>query len=497
MKRFLISFLLIITFVCNCPCVTYASGSLSGWDTWTKEQKVTWWTANVAQIVGSGIGLFIPNNQVDVFTMVCSAMYDELMKETSDETYEDWLCRHLGYNSETQEITMDDELTDFVYNASVQYIEEETPWYTHRTADSDIFADYYINSFSTKAQYDSFKKYVKENNNKVFYTESLANTRTNIYDENGVATGEYAEGIHFKVLDFSDLEFTAVKSSYEMYNVDCYDSNWEKVKYRLFSLDEDGNWVDCGLLSSYNTLKIPLIGKHPYNGTFQYFFYEIDGITSSNIDGLLVNRLVPANHLFITYGGQNLRMYKSLADLKSYSVGQRPYYITDAFNNYDSTVDNSTTITQTEIDNSVTYGDVYNYITNNYENSDDLTEDELRAILEEYLSQIGGGSGSGSGGGSGGSDDGGSSGGGLGSFLEGLGSIGDAILSILGKLLEYIGKALELLTGTVTKVLDLIPSNITNLLLGLFPFIPQEWVTAIELSLVLGVVLAVVGAFKK
>lgn len=49
----------------------------------TTEQKATWWTANIAQIVGSSIGLFMPNNQVDIFTAVCSSMYDELMKDTS------------------------------------------------------------------------------------------------------------------------------------------------------------------------------------------------------------------------------------------------------------------------------------------------------------------------------------------------------------------------------------------------------------------------------
>lgn len=94
-------------------------------------------------------------------------------------------------------------------------------------------------------------------------------------------------------------------------------------------------------------------------------------------------------------------------------------------------------------------------------------------------------------------DSGGSSGGGLGNFLKGLGSIGDALLSILGKLLEYVGKAFELITGLIDDVLTIIPENITNLISALFPFIPEEWVSCITLSLVLGVVGIIIGLFKK
>lgn len=187
------------------------------------------------------------------------------------------------------------------------------------------------------------------------------------------------------------------------------------------------------------------------------------------------------------------RAYRSYDEYKAYSVGTRSYYATSDFYNYDSTVDNSTTITQTEIDNSITYGDVYNYITNNYENPDGLSEDELRAILAEYLSQINNNN---SGGGSGGSDNGSGSGGGLGGFLDGLGSIGNAIMAILGKLMEILGSAIELVTGAITDLVTIIPNSIGELLGALFPVFPEEWIKAITLSLVLGVVVGIVRMFK-
>ena len=127
-------------------------------------------------------------------------------------------------------------------------------------------------------------------------------------------------------------------------------------------------------------------------------------------------------------------------------------------------------------------------------NLSDLTIDKI----PEIPPNIGGDSGdSDSGGSVSDNNTGTSSGSGLSGFLDGLGALGDALLAIIGKLLEYVGKAIELLSGTVTKVIDLVPQNITNLISGLFPFIPQEWLVAIELSLVLAVVIGIVGIFKK
>lgn len=137
-------------------------------------------------------------------------------------------------------------------------------------------------------------------------------------------------------------------------------------------------------------------------------------------------------------------------------------------------------------------------------NETDKTTDEKIDELQDYINGADDGISGGTGGigditvsGGDSGDSGATGGNGLGGFLSGLGSIGDAILSILGKLLEYIGKALELFTDTITKVLDIIPKGFTGLLMALFPFVPQEWIVAIELTLVLGIVLMIVKAFRK
>lgn len=89
-----------------------------------------------------------------------------------------------------------------------------------------------------------------------------------------------------------------------------------------------------------------------------------------------------------------------------------------------------------------------------------------------------------------------SSGGGLSDLLDGIGGLFDGLMSIIGKVLEYIGKALDLLSGTVTKIIDIIPSNVTNMLSAIFPFIPEEWVVGIELAIVCSVILGIVRFFK-
>ena len=109
----------------------------------------------------------------------------------------------------------------------------------------------------------------------------------------------------------------------------------------------------------------------------------------------------------------------------------------------------------------------------------------------------GGGSSSGSGSVSGngtGDDD---SGGLLSGFLDGIGAIFDGIISIIGKAIEYIGKVVSLFTETITEIIAVIPTGFAQLMTALFPFIPQEWIVAIELMLVLSLILIVIGVFKK
>lgn len=465
MKKILISFLLIITLFCNCSVSVYASDISGGgyarkWSGWTEEERKAFCRDKLTGAILQRVGVII---QPDKWTSEewTNAWYTHLaeIETASSMTYDEYIMSLISVDEENDEFIISDTLLDDFYSVANIYIENETGWS-------------YGTSFTPEQLYSKI-------NHKEVY-DVLVEMCNSLNDDEimGFSSCMGATGTKYYAF-IKPLKYDGLVGTF--YDVDGHKKmdnarpfyEWE-VQY-------------CNLDKYYYSDGTFWETVENYSNTFSISFVN-------SYRNPMDNNSYSRPFVAVSKTPRTYRVYKSIDDYKAYSIGTRPYYVTENFTNYDSTIDNSTTITQTEIDNSVTYGDVYNYITNNYDNPDGLSEDELRAILAEYLTQINNNNSGGSGSGS---DDSGSSGGGLLDFLSGLGSIGDALLSILGKLLEYIGKALELLTGTVTKVLDLIPSNITNLLLGLFPFIPQEWVTAIELSLVLGVVLAVVGAFKK
>lgn len=445
----------------------YMGGTnIQGFNSWDITDKKSLFATNIVSFFSS-IGMYFRNgsggNLMDIFT---THLIESDRIENADNL-DEYIASHLTANTDETELYMSSDLTNALHETAVQYIEEETPWENMYTTSVIEF----YNLFKTKQAYDKFCEVAKSlKSNEIILLERA-------FDSVWHADEAYYEYFyHYRVVNFDGL-VKYRKLDTKLSSVIPY-YQW-KYSYNLsdvMSIDDNGN-IDTYLNSkgsAYNN-------DSSYYSIKNYNFVQTFS-GSSNTSYWLVENISHCH-----------RVYDSVETYKQYSLGQRPYYVTDAFSNYDSTVDNSTTITQTEIDNSVTYGDVYNYITNNYDNPDGLSEDELRAILAEYLSQINNNN---SGGGSGGSDNGSGSGGGLGGFLDGLGSVGNAILSILGKLMEILGSAIELVTGAITDLITIIPNSIGELLGALFPVFPEEWIKAITLSLVLGVVVGIVRMFK-
>lgn len=502
MKKIFVSFLLILTLVCNSPMFAYASSfgggggthDMTGFNNWDTGDKVAFWSTNLPAIIAGSIGLVINplNWNYDTWLTTFLQSANSMGVALDSENYYDYVANMLSVNDDNALVVQND-LTDIMYNASLQYIEEETGYFVIPTLSSK---DLVASNFYNKDTFDMFKNYINNLGTDIcicrgYYGDSYAPIIRTIkdgenvnYDNNPRSYGLFRFASNYGLVG-NKISYTYNTNFAYLNSCSVYDASWNVCYNKEFEI------LDFISLSS----AIPYMNtSYEYNATEGDLFLTHSNIRNMSTELYFDDATAKHQNSLFTSDGRSIRVYKTLEDFKNYSAGTRPYYITDAFKNYDSTIDNSTTITQTEIDNSVTYGDVYNYITNNYENPDGLSEDELRAILAEYLSQINNNGGSGSGSGSGNS---GGSGGGLSGFLDGLGSLGDALLAIIGKLLEYVGKAIELLSGTVTKVIDLVPQNITNLISGLFPFIPQEWLVAIELSLVLAVVIGIVGIFKK
>lgn len=464
----------------------YMGGTnIKGFNSWEITDRKSLFANNIGTFFAE-VGMYFrgQSNQslLDIFT---SHLIETQRIENAD-SLDDYIASHLTANEDETELSMSADLTNALHETAVTYIEEETGFYVIPTLSTkDLVAE----NFYNKATMDAFKDYINNLGNDITvvsgYYRKTGGTRPYFYkrDDTGYSKTDIV-AYYFNRFSCDDGFILTENST--MYSAPC-------IRFSAYNSD----WVHYNNVIEKTIDGLSMMLEEPIMNTCQEYTKEsgyyctwfTSNFTSGNYTFYTVDQ--QGNRIF-TSDGRSIRIYKTLDDFKNYSAGTRPYYITDAFNNYDSTIDNSTTITQTEIDNSVTYGDVYNYITNNYENPDGLSEDELRAILEEYLSSI-----NNSGGGSGGSDSGGSgSGGGLGGFLDGLGSIGNAILAILGKLMEILGSAIELITGAITDLITIIPNSIGELLGALFPVFPEEWIKAITLSLVLGVIVGIMRMFK-
>lgn len=170
--------------------------------------------------------------------------------------------------------------------------------------------------------------------------------------------------------------------------------------------------------------------------------------------------------LFSNYNG-GIPVFNSLADLKEGTEGKSPLQTMPGYTGQPIT---KNTISQTEIND---FSTNYNYY-----------------YGDNSGNNPGGGSGSGSG-----SD---SSGGNwLESLLSSLGKLGDIIMTLFSKVFDIVTDILKFFTDTLTDVMDIIPDGFIGFLGAFFPFIPEEWLTAVSLLLALTLIGAIIKFFKK
>ena len=199
--------------------------------------------------------------------------------------------------------------------------------------------------------------------------------------------------------------------------------------------------------------------------------------------------------LILSPNGCNVKLWKSLDAFKNYDVGRQMYYVTDSFNSYDSTIDNSVTMTNQEFnyynDNSTNiYQIIQDDISEN--GTDGLTEDRVQEIVDNAVQEIKD-SIADSGNDDGGGSDGGS---GVGDLVDGIGKLLDTILSLIGKVMgvvaDFTQSILDLFSG-FTEFTD----GFSNFLSGAFGFIPQEIWNVIQVGLSLMILLAVIKFLRK
>lgn len=363
---------------------------------------------------------------------------------------------------DTQEIQ-----NDSVYNIPSDAVVSIRKEFDELIQDVDI-GYYYINTkpatsidanwFKNKEIYDSCVRYIQSCSDFSFFLMSSSGSEMTLYEPCS------ANIIHDGIRGNEVL---------------LYDDNWEQL--------------------SLHYRRRMISGSYYFDFDFQQanLFYETNTTTvrATSIAGF--NGAGGTNMLFpFTSDGRRVIVYKTLADFKSYSGYNKPYYTTNSV--YNETNDNSVEFTGDyflEYGDTTSYSQVQEYLINNNITNDNSvvnnTTEQITNIVNNYYYD-GTSSGSGDGGGSG---SGSGSGDGVESFFNGLLSLLDFILELLGKVVEAVSKLLSGVLSLLTTLTESF-SGFTGLLGGMFSFLPQELMDILSLGITAIVTIGIIKAIK-
>lgn len=359
------------------------------------------------------------------------------------------------------------------------------------------------NNASDEDVEDFFNQNIIQSGNNITYTENL-----NTYVKSEINQIISSYGFYY-VYSFDILQNTSSFPSGDKYNaVKTMCQTYQDEYYIFMHLNSD-SLVLCpidsyGLVQgtvtnnyvygfNYNYTSWNLYNyssnKWTYNNTTKTFeksgtwgydnkstFYKIDNPTVNISNGVFT----------ITYNGcHEYKMFRTLNDFKSSSIGANPYYITDSYNNYKNITGSYNTVTT---DNSVTYGDITNYIDSYVgENGKEPTQNEINVYIT-VTNDNGGGSGNNSGGGNGSGT--GGDGSSIWDFLSNLGEVLGGLIRNLGNMLTSL---IDSIISIVNDVIGKIPDVFSSLLGTVFGGLPED----IRAIIILGVTVMVVYGIIK
>lgn len=281
----------------------------------------------------------------------------------------------------------------------------------------------------------------------------------------------------FKVGDYfylypltNDIAFVYSSPKSQYAYVFGYDYNeWDQIK-----------WSDMYKCFLYNDSTHEFTEVQSPHGTYAAGGYVIEDYNS--IDGQPV---VDSSFQWIVSFGKNIviKVYRTINDMKESNLGISPYYITDSYNNFSNT---SGSYNTTTTDNSVTYGDVTNYINNYYgDNGKYPTPEDIKIQIEIIQS---GGAGGGSGGSGGDSGD-------LGIF-DFLSRIGQVLGNLIKNLGNVLAELVEGLAETVNSLFASIPQVFSAFMEGVFGWLPSELLALITLGISAMILVGIIKIFK-
>lgn len=392
-------------------------------------------------------------------------------------------------------VTYSDEVSDLFHDYIVDYMDSNTGYILFKTLKaSDLDPTF----FETNVERNNFLETINSLSFVHLYLGSDGTGHMSFIPSENV----YCNGINGVTLVNTSSGSVLADSKYTDYYLtySVLEDDWSfHSPYRLATTEEysSSSATFDFVKNSYSLSSLFVTSKeysmpYVYNLQFNNFY---DGLISSD--------------------GRTVKIWYDISKFKQYSVNYQPYYVTQTWNNYDSTIDNSTTITNAEYqyytDNSQT---IYQTIQNNIDNSvtntgSTLTEADVQNIVNDAVNQIkneinkdSGDSGDEGNSGSDDSDSGnneedsGSGGTGVGDLIDGIGKIFDTILSLIGKLMgvvaDFTQSILDLFSGFTT-----FTDGFSDFLAGAFGFIPPEIWDIVKVGMSLMVLLAVIKFLRK
>lgn len=319
------------------------------------------------------------------------------------------------------------------------YLEANTGYYYGYTYNSSMYLSKFGNN---QAQYHAFLDLLSDNEDKTIVTISL-------YGVNSVFI--FSDNPILYVAD-------SYSTSYNVYNTYCY-----------------YNWNNNSLSAEW----------YQYDTTNEVYTKSSD----TTLDRRLFNTRASLNTTYIgdnnivSFNTKQIMLYKSYQAMQNGSEGIQDYYVTDSYN---SSISGSYNTTTSNIENTIGSNNVNNYINNYYvENGKYPSTQDINIYITNNIN--------GGGNNNGGGDD---TGGGSNWDFSFLGTIGSFLSELISGLGEIIGGILSALTSIITSFREGFPNVIGSLLEYFLPFLPEEIITLISLSILFAIILGIVKIIR-
>lgn len=179
-------------------------------------------------------------------------------------------------------------------------------------------------------------------------------------------------------------------------------------------------------------------------------------------------------------------IYKNKDSLQNGSEGIQDYYVTDSYN---SSINGSYNTTTSNVENTINSNNVNNYINNYYvENGNYPSPNQINIYINQHINE-------GSGGGGSGGDNDDDNNNNIWDFLNGIGEF-------LGNLISSLGEVLTGILSLLTDVIDLfigedgLPNIFSQLVSYYLGFLPQEFLSLIELFVVCVLIVGIIKLIR-